>query len=116
MDDHDFYDTCAIVALQELIRKNPHADSLKGADVENIRLEIAKSADDYAAKMVLTRRVRRGCTLTAPVPFPTPDRALTAKERDDKVLADLQRHVPIVDRYGKKAPESKDPNACQPAT
>lgn len=60
MNDFEFYNTCAIAAMRELIAKVPLADKDAGQDADGIGYEICKSADRYAADMVRIRRERLG--------------------------------------------------------
>ena len=60
MNDNEYYNACAISAMQSLIQKVPLGDSDKGDDVNTIRDEIVKSADYYAAAMVRIRQERIG--------------------------------------------------------
>jgi len=60
MSDCEFYDHCAIMAMRSLITKTPRCDSQgMGSDaVDQMRHDIAESANDYAAAMVVKRRQR----------------------------------------------------------
>ena len=58
MDDHQYYNACAIAAMQALIRKVPLSDKEKGDDSDTIGFEICESADRYASDMVRIRRNR----------------------------------------------------------
>jgi len=53
-----FYNQCVIAAMSALIAKMPVHDREEGADVDTIRQDIAKSADCYAASMVICSRTR----------------------------------------------------------
>ena len=57
-DSADYYERCAIAAMAALIAKVPMADKENGDDADAIGLEVAKSADRYAADMVRLRNNR----------------------------------------------------------
>jgi hypothetical protein len=58
MNDHEYYNACAIAAMTALINKVPLADKEEGHDSDRIGREICESADRYAADMVMIRRER----------------------------------------------------------